>query len=97
MYSLLVVKGRVKPPLSACTPFVSPPLQSTPITTFLPSLEDIAALKSNMVVLVRRIISKYIKGLSHLSKYTTQHIAHVYSQEMATKSEVVAAQKLNQT
>ena len=95
MYSLLIVKGRVKPPLSACTPFLSPSLKSTPITTFLPSLEDIAALKSNMVVLVSRIISKYIKGLSHLSKYTTQHITHVYSQEMATKSEVVVLDVLH--
>lgn len=63
MYSLIVIKGRVTPPLPICTPFVPPLRQSIPHSTFLPSLEDITALKDNVVVLVSRIIYKYINGL----------------------------------
>lgn len=46
-------------------------------------------MQRNLVVLVSRIITKYINGLSVFSKVVLQHIQHRYSKEMGTKSEVI--------
>lgn len=46
-------------------------------------------MKSNLVVLVSRIITRYIDGLVVLPKSVPQHIQHKYSMEMGKKSEVI--------
>ena len=46
-----------------------------------------AAVRSNLVVIVSRIITCYINGLSVLSKSVLQHIQHKYSTGMGKKSE----------
>ena len=56
-------------------------LSAYPAVKFLPTSEDIAAVKSNLVVIVSRIITQYISGLSVLSKAVPQHILHKYSDE----------------
>ena len=56
---------------------------------FLPTSEDFAAMWSNLVVLINRIITRYINGLLVLSKSVPQHIQHKYFAEMGRKSEVI--------
>ena len=84
MYSLLAVKYRVIAP-PTCGQFVC--LESIPIANFLPTKADVVALKSNLVELVSRILVKYIKPLSKLSRVVSHHIPHTHSAEMKLKSE----------
>ena len=84
MYSLLAVKYRVIAP-STCGKFVC--LESIPIANFLPTKADAVVLKSNLVVLVSRILVKYVKPLSKLSRVVSHHILHTHSAEMKLKSE----------
>ena len=53
---------------------------------FLPSPLDFSAVHKNLVVIVSRMLTQYIDGLSVV---VTQHIPHKYSAEMANKSEVI--------
>ena len=55
---------------------------------FLPKPSDIAAVKSNMVVLVSRILTQYFTSLAPFSKVALKHIPHRYSFQMSQKSEV---------
>ena len=56
---------------------------------FLPQQSEILVIKSNLVVLVSRILVKYFPALKFLAAVVPKHIHHKYSKEMAKKSEVV--------
>lgn len=45
-------------------------------------------MKSNLVVLVARLLTEYIKDLSPLSKSVPQHITQGYTEQMSRRSEV---------
>ena len=64
-------------------------LSLIPARDFLPSRKDITAARSDLVVLVSRILTQFIKDLTPFQKIVPQHIAHSYSKQMAIKSEVV--------
>ena len=64
-------------------------LSRLPADTFLPTSEDFLLIQKNLTVIVRRIITRYIDGMSVLSKSVPEHIEHKYSTEMAKKSETV--------
>lgn len=88
MYSLLAGRSR--------TPAIEPSrtgnvadLTSLPSDSFLPKTADIQCVKKNLVVIVSRILTHYIRDLSPLSKCIPKHILHKYSNQMACKSEVV--------
>lgn len=53
----------------------------------MPSKVDIAHIQRNLVILVSRILCKYIKALAPLSNIPPEHILHKYSKQMAQKSE----------
>lgn len=63
MYSILAGRSRVQPSELSRTGCVAP-LSQLPADTFLPTSEDFAAVRSNLVVLVSRIITCYIDGSS---------------------------------
>ena len=88
MYSILAGRSRVDASELSHTGCVAP-LSQLPADTFLPTSEDFAAVQSNLIVIVSRIITHYIDGLSVLSKSVPQHIQHKYSAEMGKKSEVI--------
>lgn len=56
----------------------------------LPSSCDHERLLNNMAILVGRILVEAIPALSKIPGLTTDHIAHPYSKEMSSKSEVVS-------
>lgn len=88
MYSILAGRSRIPPSDLSHTGCVVN-LSSLPADTFLPTSEDIVEVKKNLIVIVARIITKYIDSLSPLAKSVTQHIEHQYSAEMSQKSEVI--------
>lgn len=88
MYSILVGRSRLPPEELSCTGQVSP-LSSIAANKFLPNSDDITAIRRNLVMIVSRMITEYIDGLSVLSKAIPKHIEHKYSSEMAKKSDVV--------
>ena len=79
MYSILAGRSRVQVKQLSCTGCVAPLCHLT-ADSFLPTTEDFAAVKKNLVV-VGRIITKYISGLSGFSKAFPPHILHKYSKE----------------
>ena len=72
MYSMIAVKARIPPPtVDRFTPI---DLEKIPISTFLPSISDIQSLRRNLVILISRILWKYIKGLACISDVVPKHI-----------------------
>ena len=67
MFSLLVGRSRTPAPEHPFTGQLSK-LTEVPSDYFLPNISDITAVKSNMVVLVSRILTQYFPGLAPLSK-----------------------------
>ena len=88
MYSILAGKSRTPEKSLARTGTVAS-LKSLHSISFLPTREDILIVKNNLVILVSRILTQYIQGLSCLAKAIPQHITHRYSKEMSLKSEVI--------
>ena len=86
MYSMLVVKSRV-PSTDLSTYGSSGKLSECSASFFLPSTDDIVAIKKNLVVLVSCVLCKYIKNLKPYSYLVERHIAHKYSIEMAQLSD----------
>ena len=56
---------------------------------FYPTVGDNTQLVSNLETLVARMFVQRIPGLQSLSAEATHHIEHLYSKQMALKSEVV--------
>ena len=85
MYSILVARSRTQASLLPHTGQLST-LTEVPGKFFLPSCDDLSKLKSNLVILVSRIITDQ---LFSYRKVVTKHILHPYSKEMTEKSEVL--------
>lgn len=88
MYSILAGRSRIPSQCLSRTGYVHA-LSDLPAQGFLPTSADVEAVRKNLVVLVSRIITEYIDGLSVLSKAVPQHIQHHFSNEMGMKSEVI--------
>lgn len=88
MFSLLVGLSRTPAPHLPHTGYVSK-VSEVPSELFLPTYEDVSKVKSNLVILVSRVLTQYISGLIPLRKAIPNHILHMYSKEMSKKSEVV--------
>lgn len=88
MYSILAGRSRTPAPELLHTGHMSY-LTHTSVDSFLPQRSDILAVKSNLVVLVSRILVQYFPALKFLAGVVPKHIHHKYSKEMAQKSEVV--------
>ena len=90
MYSILVGRSRTQTQAEALSRTGSVgSLRCMSSSFFLPSAEDIQCVKNNLVILVSRVLTQYIKELQPLSKVVPKHIMHEYSAEMSKKSEVV--------
>ena len=94
MYSILAVKGRIEPP-SSSQDFNCSRLSTIPTSSILPTSSDVSAVQSNLVVLVSRVLCKYVKSLSYCSSAVPHHIDHVHSKEMSNKSEVAVLDVLH--
>ena len=88
MYSILAGRSRTNAKDLPPTGCVSP-LSATSALDYLPTSEDYQAVRNNLVILVSRIITKYVSSLSVLAKAVPPHILHKYSKEMGMKSEVI--------
>ena len=88
MYSILAGKSRTPGSQLSHIGHVSNVSDVTP-DMILPTAEDITAVKSNLVVLVSRVLTQYLSGLAPFSKAIAKHITHKYTAEMSKKSEVV--------
>lgn len=56
---------------------------------FLPTCDDVQSVKSNLVIIVSRVLTQYISALAPMHKSIEAHIKHKYSSEMSKKSDVV--------
>lgn len=88
MYSILCARSRL-PSLDLSQVGQVAHLGAINWKSFLPSEADVKQVKQNLVVLVSRLLTYYVKALSPLGKSVPQHIKHCYSQQMSRKSEVV--------
>ena len=88
MFSILVARSRL-PPLSLNLTGKVTYVKSLSWESFLLTHDDVKRVKGNLAVLVSRLLTKYFKSLSHLSKVVPQHITHQYSAQMSKRSEVV--------
>ena len=87
MYSILAVRSRLPIDDLSKTGTVSD-LSSIEFKEFLPSHDDLQITKKNLIVLVGRVLTKYVESLKPLAKSVCQHIPHKYSKHMAKKSTV---------
>lgn len=64
-------------------------LKELPLTEYLLSLEEEKQLRSNIIVLVARVLTKMVPCLAHIKDAVPKHIPHPYSKEMASKSVII--------
>lgn len=88
MYSILVGRSRTPAPQLPHMGHLLE-LKDIPPDFFLPQRRDVLAMKSNLVILVSRILIQYIPALAFLTGVVPKHILHRYSKKMSEKSEVV--------
>ena len=83
MYSMIAVRSCVTSSVaeSHCN------LKSLHSSMVLPTAADVCQIKKNLVVLVSRILCRYIKCLSFFSTAVLTHIPHAHSEQMAGKSD----------
>ena len=62
-------------------------LESLNPSAFLPTTDDVLQIKNNLVILVSRILCRYIMCLSAFSEAVEPHIPHKFSKEMVCKSD----------
>ena len=86
MYSFLVVRPRASDS-SLSTSGSTSNLLKLEASVFLPTAEEVDAIKMNLTVLAGRIICAYIKCLNHCAEVIPLHIPHKYSDSMAEKSD----------
>ena len=87
MYSILVGRSRIPAPELSHSGHQSE-LKDVRIDSFLPQRSDVFRVKSNLVVLVSRLLTQYFPALGFLASVVPKHIKHKYSKQMAEKSEV---------
>ena len=78
MFSMIVVRSRVASSLVESGPRRN--LESLLSSTVLPTADDVCKIKKNLVVLVSRILCRYIKCLSSFSSAVLAHIPHAHSE-----------------
>ena len=88
MVSILASKSRTPAPSLSHSGTMGRVSDLSP-SVFLPTSDDVESVKSNLVIIVSRVLTQYISALSPLKKSIEQHIRHRYSTEMSRKSEVV--------
>ena len=88
MYSILAGRSRIPPNTLSYTGHISS-LTTIPAKEFLPVEDDFINVQQNLIIIVSRMLTQYIKGLSAFAKAVPQHIQHQYSAEMGRKSEVI--------
>ena len=86
MYSLLVIRPRAYDS-SLSTTGSTENLHKLDASSFLPTAEEINAIKINLTVLAGRTLCAYIKCLNQCAEVVPQHIPHQYSDSMAEKSD----------
>ena len=86
MFNLIVLRSRI--PSQGIDVAIHCNLESLRISMVLLSADDVSQIRRNLVVLVSRILCKYIQYLSSFSDAVTAHIPHAHSVEMARKSEM---------
>lgn len=88
MYSVIAVATRVpRPDLPRVGRLVSDLTKLKP-GQFLPHAVDTQELSRNLLILVERVITKYIPDIGFMSKIVPQHILHPHSVEMSQKSNI---------
>ena len=88
MYSILAGRSRTADATFSRTEQIAS-LSSISSSSLLPTKLNIELIKQNLVVLVGRVLTKYVDVLKPLSKVVPSHITHKFSEEMAEKSSVV--------
>ena len=90
-FNVLAVKQRIQ---AAKLPNDKPqrPISSMQNAEFLPSLMDHRLIREHFIILVTRVIVKFLPCLSQMKHYSFQHMKHKYSNIMKTKSEQVYQQ-----
>lgn len=86
LYSLVLVCGRICDS-SLSTTGTTGDLRQCSAGSFLPTKDDVRKMKLNLTVLISRILCTYIKCLQPFKKFLSQHIPHVYHEQMAEVSE----------
>lgn len=86
MYSVIAIATRVPRPDLSQVGHVKD-LINLETSCFLPNSDDIKGITSNLLVLVQRVLTKYIPDLAFLSDVVPRHILHQYSAEMSEKSD----------
>lgn len=66
------------------------PIAELQLIELLPDAEVIRAVQSSFIVLVSRVVTKFLKHFQFLKDVVIHHIPHKYSDEMAKKSELVS-------
>ena len=87
MYSIIAVRSRIAPCSAAHSAHFS--LESLQPSMVLPNVDDVCQIKKNLMVLVSRILCRYITCLSSFSGAVLSHIPHEYSDQMACKSDTI--------
>ena len=59
-------------------------------TTFLPSEDDCQALRQDFIVLVARVLVKYLPWFIVIKPVVADHMPHRYTNCMGQKSEIVS-------
>ena len=89
MFSILASKSRTPAPSLSHSGTINCKVSELSPSVFLPTCEDVEKVKSNLVIIVSRVLTRYISGLVPLSKSIEKHIKHRYATQMSKKSEVV--------
>ena len=66
------------------------PVESLQLVDLLPDKDVQSMFKRDCAVLVSRVVCKYLSAFKHMKDVVTFHIGHIYSEEMAKKSETVS-------
>ena len=64
-------------------------IDSAPLSTFLPTVDDCNAIRDGYITLISRVLVEHLAFLAPFKQCVPQHRVHTYSQEMSKKSEVV--------
>ena len=90
---MIAVKACIPPPTADDLPPLT--VKKIIISTFLPSITDIQSLRRTFVILISRILCKYIKGLACISDVVPKHILHTHTDVMAKKSDTIVLDVLH--
>ena len=87
MYSILAVRSRL-PREDLSRVGTVGDLSKIKFRKFLPSCTELQNTRKNLVVLVGRVLTKYVESLKPLAQCVSSHIPHQYSKEMSEKSQI---------